>query len=122
VSLSQTFNSDANAVPSVYQSAASIVKSIHYWTFIVGPLFMLGINTTIYSSVFYRSKLVPGKLAVLGISGAMLVFISAILVMFGIIPMMSVIQMSMAMPIAIYEMILAGWLIAKGYNLEKVSN
>ena len=122
VSLSQTFNSDKNAVISVYQSAASIVKSIHDWTFIVGPLFMLGINTTIYSSVFFRSKLVPRKLALLGITGAILVFISAILVMFDIIPMMSVIQILFAMPIAIYEMILAGWLIVKGFNLEKVSN
>ncbi len=122
MSLSRTFNGDAGAELSIYQPAAAIVKSIHDWTFIVGPLFMLGINTTIYSSVFYRSKLVPRKLALLGITGAILVFISAILVMFDIVPMLSAIQILFAIPIAIYEMVLAGWLIAKGFNLEKVHN
>jgi len=122
LSLSKTFNGDANAMLSIYQPAASIVNAIHYWTFIIGPLFMLGINTTIYSSVLYRSKLVPVKLAVLGITGAVLVFISAILVMFGMIPMMSAVQILFAMPIAVYEMVLAGWLIAKGFNLENAGN
>ena len=39
----------------------------------LGPLFMLGINTLMYSYLLYKSKLVPRPLAVLGLTGAALV-------------------------------------------------
>ena len=118
LTLSQSYLNTANANLEVYQAAGTIVKAIHDWTFILGPLFILGINTSIYSYVFYRTQLVPRKLATLGIAGAVLVFISALLVMFGVIAQLSTLQILMAMPIAIYEMVLAGWLISKGFNLS----
>ena len=40
----------------------------------LGPLLMLGINTLMYSYLLYKSKLVPRPLAVLGLTGATLVF------------------------------------------------
>lgn len=117
LTLSQTYINEVNPNIIAYQSAGVMAKAIHDWTFIIGPLFILGINTSIYSYVFYRTALVPRRLAILGISGAILVFISSLLVMFGKIDQLSTLQIIMALPIAVYEMVLAGWLISKGFDL-----
>ena len=100
------------------QTNANILKTIHGWSFILGPHFMLGVNTFIYSSLFYRSELVSRRLAVLGMTGAVLILTAAILEMFFIIPTFSAYVIVMALPIAVYEMVLAGWLIVKGFNYK----
>ncbi len=90
--------------------------AIHDWTFILGPHFMLGVNTLVYSSVFWRSGLVPRPLAVLGVSGASLILAVGAIELLGVISPYSITTMVLAMPIAVYEMILAGRLIIKGFN------
>jgi hypothetical protein len=79
---------------------------------------MLGINTFIYSFIFYRTKLVPRKLSMLGMAGAILILLAALLEIFGLISYFSVQTVLLAIPIAVYEMVLAARLIVKGYNLE----
>jgi hypothetical protein len=71
----------------------------------LGPLFMLGVNTLIYSCLLYKSKLVPRPLAVLGLTGATLVFAAALLVMFGVVLQLSVGTTLLALPVAAYDRI-----------------
>lgn len=99
-----------------FQASGTVLKAIHDWTFMLGPLFMLGINTMMYSYIFYKSKLVPRFIPILGMTGAALVFICALLVMFGVIQQVSVWGGILALPVAANEMILAVWLIVKGFN------
>ena len=117
LTLSHSYN--ANASPDSYFNAiGTIAKAFHDWTFLLGPKFFLGINTFIYSYVFFKTELVPRKLSMLGMSGAVLVFINSLFTMFGSITPFSSIDIATVFPIAIYEMILAGWLIAKGFNIH----
>lgn len=99
-----------------FQTSGIVLKAIHDWTFMLGPLFMLGINTMMYSYIFYKSKLVPRFISILGMTGATIVFIYALLVMFGVIQQVSVWGVILALPVAANEMILAVWLIVKGFN------
>lgn len=78
---------------------------------------MLGINTMMYSYIFYKSKLVPRFIPILGISGATLIFIQSLFVMFGVIEQVSTWGAILALPVAANEMILAVWLIVKGFNI-----
>lgn len=117
VSLSHNYFNGSNGTGSL-QTNADILKTIHGWSFVLGPHFMLGVNTLIYSSLFYRSRLVPRKLALVGITGAVLIFTASLLEMFSVISTFSVQLVLMALPIAVYEMVLAGWLIVKGLNYE----
>ena len=100
------------------QSIAGLLKQVYSWAFILGPHFMLGINTLIYSSIFYLSRILPKKLAIFGITGAVLILLAAVLEIFGYIPHFSSAIIFLALPIAVYEMVLAGWLILKGFNKE----
>ena len=100
------------------RSIAGFLKQVYSWAFILGPHFMLGINTLIYSGIFFLSKILPEKLAVWGITGAVLILLAAVLEIFGYIPHFSSTIIFLALPIAVYEMVLAGWLILKGFNKE----
>ena len=120
LSLSQDFVAAGAPDASAYHAAGSLLLAVHTWTFMLGPLLFLGVNTLCYSSLLYKSRLVPRPLAVLGLAGAMLVFCDALLVLFGVAPQLSVLVSLLALPIAVYEMILAGWLIVKGFNASAI--
>lgn len=94
----------------------SMLTGLHDWTMIIGPNFLLGINTFIYSMVFYRSQLVPRRLAILGMFSALLIFTAAILAMFQVVQQTSVTGALLALPIFTFEMALATRLLSKGFN------
>lgn len=119
LSISQNYTAEQANFES-YGIVADTLKSAHKWTFMLGPNFMLGINTFLYSYLLYRSKLIPRNLSILGIVSAKLVFIAALLEMFGIIHQVSTTGFLLAFPIFIYEMSLAIQLIFKGFNSEKL--
>jgi hypothetical protein len=87
LTLSQEFVEAAAPNAAYYQTSGTLLKAIHDWTFLLGPNFLLGVNTMLYSYLLYQSKLVP----------------------------------RVPIPVATYEMILAVWLIVKGFNLS-ISN
>ena len=122
LTLSQDFVAAAAPDASTYHAAGTLLLAVHTWTFALGPLFMLGVNTFMYSYLLYKSKLVPRPLAGLGLTGATLVLVAALLVLFGVYPQLSVPVTLLALPIASYEMILAGWLIAKGFNSSAIAS
>lgn len=90
--------------------------AVHDRTFILGPHFMLGVNTLVYNSLFLRSGLVPKPLAVWGITGALLILFVGGVELLGLLSPYSSTTMLLALPIAVYEMVLAGRLITKGFN------
>ncbi|MFJ5762081.1 DUF4386 domain-containing protein [Neobacillus sp. NPDC093182] len=116
LTLSREFVAAGAPDPSSFHSSGIILKAIHDWTFMLGPLFMLGINTMMYSYIFYKTKLVPRFISILGMTGATCVFICSLFVMFGVFPQISFWGAILAVPVAANEMILAVWLIVKGFN------
>lgn len=116
LTLSQEFVAAGAPDIDSFETSGTVLKAIHEWTFMLGPNFMLGINTMMYSYIFYKTKLVPRFIPILGMTGAALVFVCALLVMFGVIEQVSVWGGLLALPVAANEMILAVWLIVKGFN------
>ena len=57
-----------------FQVSGTLLKAVHDWTFLLGPNFMLGINTMMYSYIFYKSNLVPRFIPILGMTGSTLIF------------------------------------------------
>lgn len=99
------------------------LQAFHRWTSMLGPNFMLGVNTLLYSYLLLRTGLVPRPLALFGMITAVLVFAAGLLEMFGAIEPLSAAKGLIALPVGVYEMSLAVWLIVKGFhrgNLEKL--
>jgi len=120
LTLSRLYTSAPAPDTATFETIGGILKAIHDWTFMLGPNFMLGINTFIYSYVFYQTKLVPRKLAAIGMAAAICIFIAAILELFGVILQISLWGVLLAVPIFAFEMILAVWLIRMGFNFESL--
>lgn len=100
------------------QAAGFMLQGFHRWTFVLGPNFMLGINTVLYSYLLLRTGLVPKSLAIFGMVTALMVFIAGILDMFGVIAPLSTAKALIALPVGVYEMSLAVYLIVKGLQVK----
>ena len=81
-----------------------------------------GLGGLMYYWVFYRSRLVPRWLSACGLVAITLVMVSGLLVMLGLVEPFSPPQLVLALPIAVQEMVLAVWLIAKGFNPRAVAS
>ena len=103
------------------QAAGFLLQSFHRWTFMLGPNLMLGINTFLYSYLLLRTGLVPKPLAIFGMVTAVFVFGAGLLDMFGIIEPVSTAKGILALPVGVYEMSLAVWLMVKGFNKQKLN-
>ena len=73
-------------------------------------------GATLYYLIFYRSRLIPRWLSVWGLAGTMLCLTADLLVLFQSITMLSSTQVVLSLPIGVQEMVLAVWLIVKGFS------
>lgn len=66
--------------------------------------------------IFYQTKLVPRWLSGWGFVGTTLTILASLLVMFRLIGIITPIYIVFSLPMALQEMVLAIWLIVKGFN------
>ena len=66
--------------------------------------------------VFFRTRLVPRWLSVWGLIGAVLYWAAGVLVMFHVITPLTTAHIVLQAPLGLQEMVLAIWLIAKGFS------
>jgi hypothetical protein len=95
--------------------------AVHDWTFLLGPAFVLGVNTVLMAYLMFRSGLVPRFIGLLGLVGGPLVFASATATLFGVYEQISVWASIAALPVFAWELSLAIWLIAKGFRPAAMS-
>ena len=81
---------------------------------ILAGVFAFVVGSLSYYSVFYRSRLVPGWLSVWGIAGALLMLVACLSALFSRTAVTSYVVL--VLPIAVQEMVMAVWLIAKGFS------
>jgi hypothetical protein len=111
----------AGAVEAAYfQSLGDLVLGAHDQIgHVLTLVFILGALMFYY--VLYRSKLVPRWLSGWGLLAAIPYFVSGVLGLLAILDPMSSGQMVLVLPLAIQEMVLAVWLIVKGFNSSSVN-
>jgi hypothetical protein len=88
---------------------------------LVGTLFVFSLTALTLYSLLYQSKLVPAWLSVWGFVGGALLLVRALLEMFGQ-ELSGVVQAILAAPIGLNEMVLAVWLIVKGFNPDALES
>ena len=115
-SLSRAFVDAGAPTDQHYSTLGQTMLAQYHWLVDVGLLLAFGLGGLLYYLVFYRSRLIPRWLSVWGIGGVLLLMIAAALIVFGVISPMSTGQIILAAPIGIQEMVLAVWLIVKGFD------
>jgi hypothetical protein len=84
-------------------------------------VFAFGLGALMYYYVFYRSKLVPRWLSGWGVIAILLMITNVVFVLYGYWENFSAISSLLNLPIAIQEMVLAVWLIIKGFNPSEIT-
>ncbi len=116
LALSQEFVKAGSPADSFFQPAAAVVQSVRDWMSNGFYLLPWCTGAAIYYTVFYRTRLLPRWLSAWGLLGLLLMLIGAFSGMFGLIEAFSPPQMLLMLPIMLQEMVLAVWLIVKGYS------
>jgi hypothetical protein len=116
LALSQEFVKAGAPASSYFQTADVVINAGIGWFRDAAMLLPFGIGALMYYIVFYQYRLVPRWLTVWGLVGITLIIISALLVMFHLLPPAATIVIALNMPILPQELVLAVWLIAKGVN------
>jgi hypothetical protein len=87
----------------------------------VGSLLAFSIGCTLYYIIFYRTKLVPRWISVWGLIFGISGIVSCALVSIGLIAPFGTEQVVMVIPMLPQEMVLAVWLIVKGFNPSAIA-
>lgn len=116
LSLGRDFTVDSAGV----QPLGDTLLATREWTYLIGSLVMLGVSALILNSLLYRSSLVPAWLSIWGLFAGGLIAVRGLMEMYGI-DLSGVMQGVLAAPIAIQEMVLAVWLIVKGFDIGRLT-
>jgi hypothetical protein len=114
--LSREFIKAGPAALAQFQGLGTLLDEGHTWVVAVGALLAWCIGAYLYYALFYKTRLVPRWLSVWGLAGITLVVAASILVLFRQVAPMSTAQLIMSFPVALQEIVLAVWLIVRGFN------
>ena len=103
----------------VVEIAGQSLVAIHDWTFLLGPGFCVGVNGILLGWLMYRTGLMPPRLALLGVVGGPLIFLSAIAVLFGAYEQDGA-HALFSIPEFLFEASFAIYLIVKGFRPSPV--
>ena len=117
ISVSQDYLNRGEMDASYFQNTGSLIQSEISWTFSIYVI-VFAIGALMFYSVLYKSRLTPRFISAWGFLAAALILIGVVLNMFELEVISSGVgfELIFAAPIAVNEMVLAIWLIVKGFN------
>ena len=113
LTLGQQFTSALAADRASLQAIGDSLVSVHDHAGLAG-VFAFCLGAFMYYYLFFQSRLIPRWLSGFGIVAIILMMAACVLALFSGNPITSYIPL--AAPIAVQEMVLAVWLIVKGFN------
>ena len=117
--LSQIANAEGQAA---FQTVRHALFTLHDLAGFVFGVFAFCIGALCYYFIFFQTKLIPRWLSIWGIAAIVALFIAALTTLFDGEPYsISGTLMILAVPIALQEMVLAVWLIVKGFNSAAIA-
>jgi Domain of unknown function (DUF4386) len=113
LTVGQLFTRAATAEGAPVQAIGDTLVGVRQESVLAG-VFAFAVGALMYYAIFYRSRLVPRWLSGWGIAGVILMLAACLSALFTCNPVTS--YTILILPIAVQEMVLAVWLIAKGFN------
>jgi hypothetical protein len=122
ITLSQQFVKAGAPDSSYFQTLGELVYAGNRWVGSIGSLLAFSIGALLYYIIFYRTKLVPRWISVWGLVAAITSIVSCVLATVGLIPVMGTEKLILTVPMLPQEMVLAVWLIVKGFNPSVIAS
>ena len=115
LTLSREFSEAAAAEASTFEPSGALLLEAREWTDALGTALVFGVSALILYGLLYRSEVVPRWLSVWGLVGAVLILVAGMRGLYGHSPT-STVSVALTLPIGVQEMVLAGWLIIRGFT------
>jgi uncharacterized protein DUF4386 len=115
LALGQAFVKAGAPGDASFQTISALIQAGREWATYVLAVSAFSLGALMYYAAMYQSRLVPRWLSAWGALGALCSLGAAIGVLFGLVPY-SPPMIALILPIAVQEMALAIWLIAKGFT------
>jgi hypothetical protein len=115
VVVGQAFVQASNTTAVFWQIAGTLLQLVRFWAYFVLGVCAFSLGALLYYIVLYQSRLIPRWLSGWGMLGVILAFSAAVFMMFGGKPF-SIVMILLILPIAVQEMVMALWLLIKGFN------
>jgi hypothetical protein len=104
-----------------YQNSGVLLMAARDWLGPVAAVTAFGLGALMYYSVFYRARLIPRWLSGWGLVAASLTVVAGVLTMFRVFGPMSTGAIVLNIPIGVQELVLAVWLIVRGFDAAAVA-
>ena len=117
--LGQRFTTAAAADRTSLQAIGNLLVSIRDYAALLA-VFAFCLGAFMYYYLFFQSRLIPRWLSGFGIVAIILITVACVLALFSGNRITSYIPL--AAPIAVQEMVLAVWLIVKGFNPKAIAD
>ncbi len=118
VTLQQEVGATAGAQADALVITGRSLVATHDWSFLIGQGLLPGINALLLGSLFYRSRLVPRVIPLMGLIGGPLLIAANIGRLVGVNDQYSVFSVIAVAPIFIWEASLGLWLVFKGFRKD----
>jgi hypothetical protein len=112
LTLSREFAAVVSPTASKFQTSGVLLHAVYDWSSVLEN-FPYCLGALIFYYLLYRSKLIPRWLSGWGFLGAALFLATVPFRMFDLLPPLAIV---LAVPIILNELVLAIWLIVKGFN------
>ena len=115
--MSQEFVQAGAPDPSYFQTIGELLRIGRDLVNHVAVILALSIGDLLLFFMLYQSRLIPRWLSVWGFLGIGLAMVASFLVLFGLTEVVSPVYLGMNALLALHSLILAIWLIVKGFDL-----
>lgn len=122
LTLSQRYGSAVGADATYFLPVGTGLRAIYDWNQLLGPRVFASLAAVPFYYLLYQSKLLPRWISVWGLIGAPLYLASGLLAIFGLVDPSSPLSILLFIPAALLEMVLAVWLIVKGFNSVAIAS
>ena len=116
LTLSREYVNEGAPDVSYFQTLGTLLLAVGDWAGQVIGAIAFSLGALMYYTVFFRSRLIPQWLSGWGLLAALVWLAAASLSMFGLIDPLSTTRAVLSLPIAANEMVLAAFLILKGFS------
>ncbi len=122
LTLSQEYVKAGAPDSSYFQTLGELLRAGRDLVNHAAMILALSLGGLMFYYIFYQTKLVPRWLSGWGFIGTTLTILASFLLMFRLIEVISLTYLVLNLPMALQEMVLAVWLIVKGFNQSAMAS